>query len=413
MTIDRVACLVLLFSAACGQAQAALLVTTQDDSVANDGQCSLREAISAANSNLASGSAAGECGRGQPPPFDRIDLPLGTYRLERTGTPEDGNVSGDLDVRRNGIEIVGAGADSTIVRGDRNERVFDIAAGLAAPAAGSAGVLLRGVTVRNGGDSSGGAVRTAPGWPLRIEACAIANNSAGFAGGIAAQGPLSIDASTFHGNSTTAAGGQGGGALYYSGSTTAQIRNTTFNANQSLTDGSAALFAGPARLNNVTAAGNTADADADDSGDGAIVAQAPVELANSLLAANIDFSLIVGGSNNPDCVGSSANLLSLGHNLIGNPASLCLLLAQAGDQIGSAAQPLNPRLLPLAPNGGPTETQMPAANSSAVDRGAATGAALPCESSDQRGVARPLGAACDIGAVESDDRIFANGFDAA
>lgn len=54
----------------------------------------------------------------------------------------------------------------------------------------------------------------------------------------------------------------------------------------------------------------------------------------------------------------------------------------------------NPRLEDLADNGGPTLTHMPAANSPAVDTG-------DCIfSSDQRGVDRPQGARCDIGAVE-------------
>ena len=51
---------------------------------------------------------------------------------------------------------------------------------------------------------------------------------------------------------------------------------------------------------------------------------------------------------------------------------------------------------------------MPAANSPALDNGA------NCPATDQRGVARPQGAACDIGAVERravEDYLFNNGFD--
>lgn len=393
-----------------GSAGGALLVTTTADSVANDGACSLREAITAANSNVASGAAAGECGAGQPAPYDQIDLPAGSYRLQRSGAVDDSNAAGDLDIRRSGIRLLGAGADVTEIRGDREERVIDIGAGLAAPAAGSAPVLLSGITVRNGSDTSGGGVRSAVGWPLQIDAGNFSNNSAGFGGGIAAQGPLTLQSSTLHGNITTDDAGPGGGGLHYSGSTPAQLRNVTFNANESLTDGGAAVFRGPARLNNVSIAGNSSDADFDDSGDGAIAARAVVEISNILLAANIDFSIVIGGSINPDCVGSSSQLVSLGYNLIGNPGVACLPLAQTGDQFGTPMQPLNARLLPFGPNGGTTETQMPAADSPAVDRGAPTGWAAACEALDQRGVARPLGTRCDIGAVESDDRIFADGF---
>lgn len=400
-------CLLPLLAAT---ADAALLVTTTADSVANDGACSLREAITAANTNLASGAANGECGVGQTPPFDRIDLPAGSFRLTRTGAVDDSNAAGDLDVRRAGIEIVGAGADVTEIRGDRKERVIDIGAGLAPPAPGAAAVVLRALSLRSGSDVGGGGIRTAAGWPLTIDACGIANNSAERGGGIAAAGPLTVQASTFHGNVATAVAGPGGGALHYSGTAPALLRNVTFNANESATDGAAAVFTGTARLNNVTAAGNISDNDMDDTGDGAIAAFAAVEMSNTLLAANIDFSIIIGGSVSPDCVGSSANLVSRGYNLVANTGAACLVTTQTGDQFGTPAQPINARLLPFGLYGGTTETQLPAATSPAVDSGAPAGAPFPCEPVDQRGVARPLGAGCDIGAVESDDRIFADGF---
>lgn len=387
---------------------ATLQVTTTSDSIANDGACSLREAISAANSHVASGAATGECGAGLPPPYDVINLPAGSFRLERTGAPDDSNLNGDLDIRRGGIQIVGAGADVSEVRGDRNERVFDIGTGLASPAGGA--VLLRGLTIRNGRADSGGGVRSAAGWALHIDGCTIANNAADAAAGIDAAGPLTLEMSALHANSATAVAGPGGGGLRYSGTTPALLRNVTFDANDSVTDAGAALFIGPAQLNNVTAAGNRSDSDINDSGDGAIVAQGIVELSNTILATNIDFSIIIGGSINPDCLGGSAQLVSRGYNLIGNVGTGCQIVAQGGDQFGTPAQPLNARLLPPAPNGGTTETQMPAANSPAVDAGAPAAAAFPCEAVDQRGVARPLGLRCDIGAAESDDRIFRDGF---
>jgi len=57
----------------------------------------------------------------------------------------------------------------------------------------------------------------------------------------------------------------------------------------------------------------------------------------------------------------------------------------------------NPLLGALANNRGLTQTMLPAGGSPAVDAGNATG----CPSSDQRGIVRPQGAACDIGAVET------------
>ena len=56
----------------------------------------------------------------------------------------------------------------------------------------------------------------------------------------------------------------------------------------------------------------------------------------------------------------------------------------------------DPLLQPLAANGGLLQTRMPAPGSPVIDNGGAG-----CTSPDQRGETRPLGAACDIGAVEA------------
>ncbi len=56
----------------------------------------------------------------------------------------------------------------------------------------------------------------------------------------------------------------------------------------------------------------------------------------------------------------------------------------------------NPLLGPLRDNGGQTETEDLLAGSPAIDSGTFSG----CPEADQRGVPRPQGAACDIGAVE-------------
>jgi predicted outer membrane repeat protein len=69
---------------------------------------------------------------------------------------------------------------------------------------------------------------------------------------------------------------------------------------------------------------------------------------------------------------------------------------------------LDPLLGNLQYNSGSTPTLMPAANSPAVNFGA------NCPAVDQRGVARPQGVACDVGAVERraiEDHIFSDGFD--
>jgi CSLREA domain-containing protein len=67
-----------------------------------------------------------------------------------------------------------------------------------------------------------------------------------------------------------------------------------------------------------------------------------------------------------------------------------------GNQAGNASAPIDPRLGPLADNGGPTRTHALLLGSPAIDA-----ASTPdCPTTDQRGVLRPQGAACDIGSYE-------------
>src|SRR4051794_3140538 len=65
--IRLVAFVCLCFALVAAQA-ATITVNSTADVAANDGQCTLREAIIAANTNTASGAAAGECVAGQASP---------------------------------------------------------------------------------------------------------------------------------------------------------------------------------------------------------------------------------------------------------------------------------------------------------------------------------------------------------
>src|SRR6185436_14290396 len=56
---------------------------------------------------------------------------------------------------------------------------------------------------------------------------------------------------------------------------------------------------------------------------------------------------------------------------------------------------------PLLDNGGPTQTFVPLDGSPLIDAGNCTDSAGKAVTTDQRGTARPIGATCDIGAVES------------
>jgi hypothetical protein len=102
---------------------------------------------------------------------------------------------------------------------------------------------------------------------------------------------------------------------------------------------------------------------------------------DSIVAGNL------GTTGQPDCLGS---FTSSGYNL--ESAADCAF-SSAGDKQGS-----NPQLLPLAANGGPTNTMALNPGSPAIDAG---DPACPPPGTDQRGVNRPQGARCDIGALEA------------
>ena len=98
-------------------------VTTYVDVVANDGKCSLREAVTAVNTSAASGNTNGECAAGDGND-DTIVLAATTYYITIPGANEDLNASGDLDLRAS-MTIAGAGMGATIIHGSP-DRVMQI-----------------------------------------------------------------------------------------------------------------------------------------------------------------------------------------------------------------------------------------------------------------------------------------------
>jgi len=89
--------------------------------------------------------------------------------------------------------------------------------------------------------------------------------------------------------------------------------------------------------------------------------------------------------------GTTNGFSSGGYNLIGTIGDN-INFAGPGDQAGVT----NPLLGPLAANGGETMTHALLPGSRAIDAGVICGVAT-----DQRGIARPKGIACDTGAFES------------
>ena len=231
---------------------------------------------------------------------------------------------------------------------------------------------IAGGTFRCGGGimNSGG-----NGGVLLIEGTAINDNSSGqFGGGVCNHGSaavVDVYDSLIAGNSTTI---EGGGYYSYSNYVTL-FENTTFYDNDSGTRGGA-IWANRFSLVNVTMSEN----DAPEGGN--IFVGGNATIINSIVAGNL-----LGD----DCwIEPFGDLNSLGNNI--DSDNSCDLNG-AGDMPNT-----NPLLGPLQNNGGPTETRALQAGSPAIN----TADNAACPPTDQRGVIRPQGPACDIGAYEFD-----------
>ena len=87
---------------------------------------------------------------------------------------------------------------------------------------------------------------------------------------------------------------------------------------------------------------------------------------------------------------------SASFSLIGNGTGSGISDGSNGNQVGNNASPIDPKIGPLADNGGLTRTHALLAGSPAIDAASSAN----CPPVDQRGVSRPQGAGCDIGSYE-------------
>lgn len=193
--------LLLLATPAMLSAQSVIQVNSTADALADDGQCTLREAVIAANTDLPSGGTAGECPAGDGD--DRIAVPAGTYALTIAGADEDAGETGDLDAIGTLI-IEGVGARQTIIDGNGIDRVLDVRPD-------GHQVTLEHLTVRGGrapngqsdpagGDSGqdGGGLRLGSASTLTLASVVVTDNRAGDGG---------------DGNDFPGSGGRGGGVF--------------------------------------------------------------------------------------------------------------------------------------------------------------------------------------------------------
>jgi len=233
MSIRRTILACLLFAAyASDDVRAAVItVNTFADENNIDGDCSLREAVAAANGDAAVDACSGVGAFGD----DTINLPAGTYDLSTVGTQID--INDATSGNGNALILFGvAGAANTMVQA--NAAADTATFRLFAVAAGSA--TFQGLTLRHGAGTGNGAAiffNSTNSSTLTIEDCAVTDNRTSGDGGAmhVTQNPYSIviDSSQFTGNRATGSGANGGAVncLGSSGSSLS-VTDSTFDDNR-------------------------------------------------------------------------------------------------------------------------------------------------------------------------------------
>lgn len=372
-----------------------ITVTTTTDELNTDGDCSLREAIVAANTNAAVDACPAGTGA------DTLTLPAGTFTLTIPGTSESEAATGDLDVFDD-LTVIGAGLTATIVDGGGLDRVFEVY--------GDAVVHLSRIGITGGNQTgAGSAIRLAGTAQLTLSVVRVYGQPSGvsFAVYILSGTRLTVLSSVIDSNAS--------GGLYLQNAATAVLRNTTVASNTVDSNGGGissagvitavnttisgngagnaggGLFSGgTADLYNVTIANNTAgQGGLQGSGGGIYQTVGAVTLRNSIVADNVD---LVPSSTN-ECIGT---LTSAGYNLIEDTVNCVITGDTANDTYGS-----DPLLAAIDLNGGAVLTQRLMIGSPAINAGNPTGCIDETGATlllDQRNYLR--NGVCDRGAFE-------------
>lgn len=337
-----------------GIAQSSITVNTTDDEVNSDGDCSLREAIQAANTN----AAVDACPAGSSSENDIINIPDGTYDLSTVGTQL--NISSEMTL--NGTSEAGTIIQANASAGVATFRVMEIDAV-------DVDVTVEDMTIRHGrvsGRGSGifiepsssstsgtiaftrvtstanqgiGSSDSGPGLAVdnsptsntvTITDCTFSNNS-GFFGGVANLGAsnFSMTNSIISGNTTEAVGDRGGALALQEGTNTITgcsiINNTISGGAGAGTDGSGVMIADASSsltLTNCTISGNTSN------GTGAGVA-----IDNASSCSIINCTIVNNTSNNESGGGlKAATAVTVTNTIIANNAA-----ASGGNDVQSSA----------------------------------------------------------------------------
>ena len=229
---------------------------------------------------------------------------------------------------------------------------------------------------QNTATSDGGGLRNFG--TMTITESAVEDNRGTSGAGLINYGSLTIGRSTFSGNTASIFGG-----AIWQGAGTATITGSTLSGNIAIESGGGIMMnGGTMTLAASTLSGNTATS----LGGGIRISAGGTMVAN--------YALVAGNTapSGPDIEGAVTFGWS---NLIGNGTGMTGLVNGAnGNLVGTQAAPIDPKLGPLANNGGPTKTMALLPGSPAINAG---NAAL---NTDGRGLVRTVYDTLDIGAFE-------------
>lgn len=342
-------------------------------------------------SNPGSGTAAGGG------VFNLGDLTVLSSRVSQNDV-----VGGGLDdAMGGGIYHVGSSLvveDSFVKTNTVDGGVFSMGGGLFIDSSGS--TELRRSSLLYNEAESGGAVYH-DGGDLTLEDCTIEMNTATTSGGGLfldhfGSATATIAHSTVEGNQALI-----GGGIKVFGDGPTRIFNSTISGNSATDDagGLSVGFGNDVSIASTTITDNTADSDGDGQGSGGGIVVAvggSLEIRNTILAGNFDGSTFPT-PRAPDCVGT---IQSVGYNLIKSLGLIFTMCTVEGDITGNLME-IDPLLLALTDNGGPTETHALDEGSPAIDAGDPAGCVDPTGApllTDQRhGVRQDR---CDMGAYE-------------
>ncbi len=239
----------------------------------------------------------------------------------------------------------------------------------------------------------GGLVAGTASSTISIVNCTLSGSSATAGGGAvySAGGTLSIRSSTLSGNITGPSGS--GGAVVVGAASAATIINSTLSGNTAGAHGGAirtsAAFTGQLLVRNTTITLNSV-VSSTGSGRGVSVGGA----GGSVI---IDSTIVAQNAGGAGSTSDVSGTIQAGYSLFGTTDAATI--TGNGNFKGTNMSPVNAKLGPLADNGGPTLTHMPADDSPVCEAGVDQDA----QTEDQRGFgyARLENYATDIGAVET------------